>query len=220
MRHSSRSGSVALRNHSTEIGKALREGCCKRFFTPDDKCITLCTGHQSHKLNVRKVDLSEMSAMCGMFRKMNFDSIIGLTGMYQTTMEYQSLDPSDSFAMQLFTESIQNRLRLLLAPFYQASRIRRIEACEGGSRLAPRITSSTLAVMIGQPSNRNESPQTQPPVKGIFMRIMFRKNIYSTRRFMSGLESQPRQVSPIASAIPANRGSKPPLVWLRAPLLV
>jgi hypothetical protein len=40
-------------------------------------------------------------------------------------------DPSDSFAMQLFTESIQNRLRLLRASFYQAIRIRSIEACEG-----------------------------------------------------------------------------------------
>jgi hypothetical protein len=48
---------------------------------------------------------------------------------------------------------------------------------------------------------------------------MLRKNVYSTDDFTAGREFQPRQVSPIASAIPASRGSKPPLVWPQAPLL-
>jgi hypothetical protein len=51
------------------------------FFAPDDECITLRTDHQTYKLDVRKVDPSELSAMCGAFRKMNFDSSIRLTGV-------------------------------------------------------------------------------------------------------------------------------------------
>jgi hypothetical protein len=51
------------------------------FYVPDDKCITLGTDHQTYKLDVRKVDPSELSAMCGTFRKMNFDSLIRLTGV-------------------------------------------------------------------------------------------------------------------------------------------
>ena len=51
------------------------------FYAPDDKSITLRTGHQTYKLDVRKVDPSELSAMCGIFRKMNFDSTIRLTGV-------------------------------------------------------------------------------------------------------------------------------------------
>jgi hypothetical protein len=51
------------------------------FYAPDDKCITLRTSHQTYKLDVRKVDPSELSAMCDIFRKMNFDSIIRLTGV-------------------------------------------------------------------------------------------------------------------------------------------
>jgi hypothetical protein len=51
------------------------------FFAPDGKCITLRTDHQTYKLDVRKVDPSELSAMCDVFRKMNFDSIIRLTGV-------------------------------------------------------------------------------------------------------------------------------------------
>jgi hypothetical protein len=39
------------------------------FYAPDDKCITLRTGHRSYKLDVRKVDPSELSAMCGVLRK-------------------------------------------------------------------------------------------------------------------------------------------------------
>ena len=51
------------------------------FYAADDKCITLRTSHQTYKLDVRKVDPSELSAMCDVFRKMNFDSIIRLTGV-------------------------------------------------------------------------------------------------------------------------------------------
>ena len=51
------------------------------FYAPDDKCITLRAGHQTFKLDVRKVDPRELSAMCDVFRKMIFDSIIRLTGV-------------------------------------------------------------------------------------------------------------------------------------------
>jgi hypothetical protein len=51
------------------------------LYAPDDKCITLRTGHRTYKLDVRKVDPSELSAMCGVLRKMNFDSSIRLTGV-------------------------------------------------------------------------------------------------------------------------------------------
>ena len=50
-------------------------------YASDDKCITLRTEHHTHKLDVRKVDPSELSTMCGVFRKMNFDSSIQLTGV-------------------------------------------------------------------------------------------------------------------------------------------
>ena len=51
------------------------------FYAPDDKCVTLRTDHRTYKLDVRKVDPSELSTMCGAFRKMNFDSSIRLTGV-------------------------------------------------------------------------------------------------------------------------------------------
>jgi hypothetical protein len=51
------------------------------FYAPDDKCVTVRTDHRTYKLDVRKVDPSELSAMCGAFRKMNFDSSIRLTGV-------------------------------------------------------------------------------------------------------------------------------------------
>jgi hypothetical protein len=51
------------------------------FYAPDEKYITLRTSHQTYKLDVRKVDPSELSAMCDVFRKMNFDSTIRLTGV-------------------------------------------------------------------------------------------------------------------------------------------
>ena len=47
----------------------------------DDKRITLRTDHHTYKLDVRKVDPSELSAMCRVFRKMNFDSSIQLSGV-------------------------------------------------------------------------------------------------------------------------------------------
>jgi len=47
----------------------------------DDKCITLRTDHHTYKLDVRKVDPGELSAMCRVFRKMNFDSSIQLSGV-------------------------------------------------------------------------------------------------------------------------------------------
>ena len=51
------------------------------FYAPDDKCVTLNTDDRTYKLDVRKVDPRELSAMCGVFRKMNFDSTIRLTGV-------------------------------------------------------------------------------------------------------------------------------------------
>ncbi|HZC34578.1 MAG TPA: hypothetical protein VE242_03135 [Chthoniobacterales bacterium] len=50
-------------------------------YASDDKCITLRTDHRIYKLDVRKVDPGELSAMCRVFRKMNFDSSIQLTGV-------------------------------------------------------------------------------------------------------------------------------------------
>ena len=50
-------------------------------YASDDKCITLRTDHHTYKLDVRKVDPRELSAMCQVFRKMNFDSSIQLTGV-------------------------------------------------------------------------------------------------------------------------------------------
>jgi hypothetical protein len=50
-------------------------------YAPDDKSITLNTDLHAYQLDVRKVDLSELSAMCRVFRKMNFDSSIRFTGV-------------------------------------------------------------------------------------------------------------------------------------------
>jgi hypothetical protein len=50
-------------------------------YAPDEKWIKLRTGHHTYKLDVRKVDPSELSTMCRVFRKMNFDSSIQLTGV-------------------------------------------------------------------------------------------------------------------------------------------
>jgi hypothetical protein len=55
----------------------LREG----FYASDDKCVTLSTDDRTYKLDVRKVDPRELSAMSGVFRMMNFDSTIRLTGV-------------------------------------------------------------------------------------------------------------------------------------------
>jgi hypothetical protein len=51
------------------------------FYAPDDKCVTLRTDDRTYKLDVRKVDPCELSAMCLVFRKMNFDSSIQLSGV-------------------------------------------------------------------------------------------------------------------------------------------
>lgn len=51
------------------------------FYAPDDKFVTLHTDDRTYKLDVRKVDPRELSAMCAVFRKMNFDSTIRLTGV-------------------------------------------------------------------------------------------------------------------------------------------
>jgi hypothetical protein len=50
-------------------------------YAPDDKWIKLRDDHHTYKLDVRKVDPRELSAMCRVFRKMNFDSSIQLTGV-------------------------------------------------------------------------------------------------------------------------------------------
>jgi hypothetical protein len=50
-------------------------------YDSNDKCITLSTDRHTYKLDVRKVDPSELSAMCQVFRKMNFDSSIQLSGV-------------------------------------------------------------------------------------------------------------------------------------------
>jgi hypothetical protein len=51
------------------------------IYAPDDKCVTLRTDDQTYNLDVRKVDPRELTAMCRVFRKMNFDSTIELTGL-------------------------------------------------------------------------------------------------------------------------------------------
>ena len=51
------------------------------LYASDEKRVTLRTDHRTYKLDVRKVDPSELSAMRRVFRKMNFDSSIQLTGV-------------------------------------------------------------------------------------------------------------------------------------------
>jgi hypothetical protein len=75
---SERGASVSFeRNREGDEIVLLREV----FYAPDHKCIALRTGHRTYKLDVRKVDPRERSAMCGVLRKMNFDSSIRLTGV-------------------------------------------------------------------------------------------------------------------------------------------
>jgi hypothetical protein len=50
-------------------------------YAVDEKCVTLRTDDHKYKLDVRKVDPSELSAMSRVFRKMNFDSSIKLSGV-------------------------------------------------------------------------------------------------------------------------------------------
>lgn len=51
------------------------------LYASDDNRITLRTDHHTYKLDVRKVDPSELSAMRRVFRKMNFNSSVQLTGV-------------------------------------------------------------------------------------------------------------------------------------------
>jgi hypothetical protein len=75
---SERGASVSFRRGRTgDEMELLREV----FYAPDAKFITLRTDHHTYELDVRKVDPSELSAMCGAFREMNFDSSIRLTGV-------------------------------------------------------------------------------------------------------------------------------------------
>jgi hypothetical protein len=50
-------------------------------YAPDDRTVVLRTDHHTYKLDVGKIDPKELSAMCRVFRKMNFDSSIQLTGL-------------------------------------------------------------------------------------------------------------------------------------------
>ena len=73
-----RGASVSFeRDPENDMREILREV----VYAFDDKCITLRTDHHTYELDVRKVDPSELSAMCRVFRKMNFDSSIQLSGV-------------------------------------------------------------------------------------------------------------------------------------------
>jgi hypothetical protein len=50
-------------------------------YVPAEKRVTVRTDRRTYKLDVRKVDPKELSEMCQVFRKMNFDSSIQLTGI-------------------------------------------------------------------------------------------------------------------------------------------
>jgi hypothetical protein len=54
-----RGASVSFRRNLEGDERAVAGG----FLRPDDKCITLRTGDQTYKLDVRKVDPSELSNM-------------------------------------------------------------------------------------------------------------------------------------------------------------
>jgi hypothetical protein len=71
-----RGASVSFKRERDEL-VMLREV----VYAPDDNWIKLRDDHHTYKLDVRKVDPSELSAMCRVFRKMNFDSSIQLTGV-------------------------------------------------------------------------------------------------------------------------------------------
>jgi hypothetical protein len=73
-----RGASVSFRR---ELEGNDREILREVFYSSDDKCVTLRTDDRTYKLDVRKVDPRELSAMCGVFRQMNFDSTIRLTGV-------------------------------------------------------------------------------------------------------------------------------------------
>lgn len=50
-------------------------------YSSGEKSIVLRTDRRTYSLDVRKVDCQELAAMCRVFRKMNFDSSIQLTGI-------------------------------------------------------------------------------------------------------------------------------------------
>jgi hypothetical protein len=50
-------------------------------YSSDEKSIVLHTDSRTYNLDVRKVDPKELKEMCRVFRKMNFDSSIRLTGI-------------------------------------------------------------------------------------------------------------------------------------------
>ena len=181
----------------------------RSFFAPDDKCITLCTGHQSYKLNVRKVDLSEMSDMC------RFLSINPIFQVLASAEIRVTLSRCSSSRSRSKTACACFKLR-----FIKQAKFFSIEVC---GRLAARPLASQqyFCSMIGQLRNRNKSLRKRShQQREISHANHASQECFPCNGFMAGRESQPRQVSPIALAIPANRGSKPPLVWLRAPLLV
>jgi hypothetical protein len=73
-----RGASVSFRRNPARDEKVLLR---EVFYAPDEKSVTLRTDHETYNLDVRKVDPRELSAMCRVLRKMNFDSIIQLTGV-------------------------------------------------------------------------------------------------------------------------------------------
>lgn len=50
-------------------------------YVPDEKSIVLRTEGRTYNLDLRKVDSKELTAMCRVFRKMNFDASIRLIGI-------------------------------------------------------------------------------------------------------------------------------------------
>jgi hypothetical protein len=50
-------------------------------YSSADNSIVLRTDRRTYNLDLRKVDSKELAAMCRVFRKMNFDSSIQLTGI-------------------------------------------------------------------------------------------------------------------------------------------
>ena len=73
-----RGASVSFRRNRERDEKVLLR---EVFYAPDENSVTLRTERETYNLDVRKVDPSELSAMCRVLRKMNFDSTIQLTGL-------------------------------------------------------------------------------------------------------------------------------------------
>jgi hypothetical protein len=76
-----RVGAGASVSFDRDLKGEERELLREIVYASDDKYITLRTDHHTCKLDVRKVDPSELSAVCGVFQKMNFDSRIQLSGV-------------------------------------------------------------------------------------------------------------------------------------------